>query len=729
MIAVVQEFFVSGKNLKQWNSTAVTLIRKKPSASKISEFRPISCCNTLYKVISKLLANRLKQILPSIISNSQSAFIPGRSLAENVLLATELVAGYNWKNISKRAMLKVDLQKAFDTVNWDFVLNTVKALNFPTSFVNLIKQCLTTTSFSISINGELCGYFKGTRGLRQGDPLSPYLFVLVMEVFCRMLNENYSAGLIGFHPKAEHPQVTHLAFADDIMVFFDGSKDSLENIAKTLHEFTKWSGLSMNRSKTDLFTGGLTHDETNDLASLGFNLGSLPIRYLGLPLMHRNLRIDDYRPLLDKLRSYFTLWTSRALSYAGRLQMLKSVIYGLLNFWFTAFILPKGCITQIQTLCSRFLWSGDVTKRCTTKVAWNVCCLPKEEGGLGLRNLSTWNRTLCLRLIWVLFCNSDSLWASWIKENKFQNKEFWEIETAKHFSSTWKIILSLRHTASTLLKCRLGNGKRASFWHDSWTPFGPLINYIGQQGPRELGILPDAKIASALTHEGWNMRHARSNTGLELQIHLSLVSFPHSSDPDDEYYWCVNEVKLDKFSAKHTWDFLRPRGPVQEWTANVWFKGAVPRHAFHLWVTHLDRLPTRSRLASWYLPVDQSCCLCGNALETRDHLFLRCEVSRKLWSLITRRLGYRSFTFHTWTVFTSWLGSQQPTQSSTLCRLAAQATIYILWYERNNRLHNNISSSPAALFKQLDRLIKDAILARRKLKGFGGLLRRWLAFA
>ncbi|CDY33988.1 BnaC02g43490D [Brassica napus] len=115
--------------------------------------------------------------------------------------------------------------------------------------------------------------------------------------------------------------------------------------------------------------------------------------------------------------------------------------------------------------------------------------------------------------------------------------------------------------------------------------------------------------------------------------------------------------------------------------------------------------------------------------ESRDHLFLRCEVSRHLWSLITRRLGYRTFTFHTWTTFTSWLGSQHPTHSSTLRRLAAQATIYILWYERNSRLHNNMSSSPAALFKQLDRLIKDTILARRKMKAFGGLLRRWLAFA
>ncbi|XP_048626442.1 uncharacterized protein LOC125594173 [Brassica napus] len=579
MVAAVQEFFESGKILRQWNSTAVTLIRKKPNASKITEFRPISCCNTVYKVISKLLANRLKQILPSIISNSQSAFIPGRSLAEN-------------------------------------------ALNFPRSFTNLIKQCLTTTSFSIAINGELCGYFKGTRGLRQGDPLSPYLFVLVMEVFCCMLNGSYSAGLIGYHPKAEHPQV--------VWPFYE----SLQ---------------------TDLFTGGLNLDETNDLASLGFNLGSFPIRYLGLPLMHRKLRIVDYRPLLDRLRSYFTSWTSRALSYAGRLQMLKSVIYGLLNFGFTAFILPKGCIAQISL--SALASSGQEI--------------------------------------------SESLWASWTKENRIQDKVFWEIEPADHFSWTWKTILALRHEASSLLKCRLGNGKQASFWHDSWTPFGPLVKYIGQQGPRELGIPSDASIASVLTHEGWNMRHARSDRAMVLQIHLSSVRIPQLSDPDDEYYWCVNDVELDKFSTKHTWEFLRPRGPVQDWTATVWFKGSVPRHAFHFWVTQLDRLPTRTRLASWGLPIDQSCCLCGNALENRDHLFLRCEVSQYLWSMITRRLGFRTFTFHTWTAFIAWLGSNHSSHSTTLRRIAAQATIYILWYERNNRLHNSISSSPAVLFNCL----------------------------
>ncbi|XP_013624212.1 PREDICTED: uncharacterized protein LOC106330256 [Brassica oleracea var. oleracea] len=193
----IQEFFTTCRLLQQWNATILTLIPKKKNADKISDFRPISCCNTVYKVIAKLLANRLKQVLPSVISITQSAFIPGRLLVENVLMATELVQGYNWKNITKRSILKVDLKKAFDSINWSFIFLILRALCFPDSYINLISQCITTTRFSVAVNGELGGYFKGARGLRQGDPLSPYLFVLAMEVLGQMLNKNYSTGSIG----------------------------------------------------------------------------------------------------------------------------------------------------------------------------------------------------------------------------------------------------------------------------------------------------------------------------------------------------------------------------------------------------------------------------------------------------------------------------------------------------------------------------------------------------
>ena len=134
-------------------------------------------------------------------------------------------------------MLKVDLQNAFDTLDWNFVLYTLEALEFPLVFRNLIKKCLTTTHFSVAINWEPCGYFRGTRGLRQGDPLSPYLFVLALEVFSQQLKRKFQDGSIGFHPNTSSLQVTHLSFADDLMIFTDGTPNSVKCIADTMEDF------------------------------------------------------------------------------------------------------------------------------------------------------------------------------------------------------------------------------------------------------------------------------------------------------------------------------------------------------------------------------------------------------------------------------------------------------------------------------------------------------------
>lgn len=126
--------------------------------------------------------------------------------------------------------------------------------------------------------------------------------------------------------------------------------------------------------------------------------------------MHRKLRLYDYRPLLEQISNRFTSWSSRALSFAGRKKLISSVIYSTVNFWMSSFILPKGCLKKIENLCSRFLWNGNITRKTVAKVSWKSICLPKEDSGLGLRNFALWNKTLCLRLIWILFANSNSLW-------------------------------------------------------------------------------------------------------------------------------------------------------------------------------------------------------------------------------------------------------------------------------------------------------------------------------
>ena len=270
----VSEFFTSSVLFKKWNATTLVLIPKITNASKMNDFRPISCNDfgpiTLYKVIARLLTNRLQCLLSQVISPFQSAFLPGRFLAENVLLATELVQGYNRQNIDPRGMLKVDLRKAFDSIRWDFIISALKAIGIPDRFVYWITQCISTPTFSVCVNGNTGGFFKSTRGLRQGNPLSPFLFVLAMEVFSSLLNSRFQAGYIHYHPKTSPLSISHLMFADDIMVFFDGGSSSLHGISEALEDFAFWSGLVLNREKTHLYLAGLDRIEASTIARYDF---------------------------------------------------------------------------------------------------------------------------------------------------------------------------------------------------------------------------------------------------------------------------------------------------------------------------------------------------------------------------------------------------------------------------------------------------------------------------
>lgn len=132
----------------------------------MKDYMPITCCNVIYKVISKIIANRLKRLLPGSICVNQSTFVENRLLMENVLLATELVKDYHKDTISPRGAMKTDISKAFASVQWDFLLTTLKAMRFSEKFVHWIRLCITTASFSVQVNGELLGYFGSTRGLR-----------------------------------------------------------------------------------------------------------------------------------------------------------------------------------------------------------------------------------------------------------------------------------------------------------------------------------------------------------------------------------------------------------------------------------------------------------------------------------------------------------------------------------------------------------------------------------
>ncbi|KAL9659551.1 hypothetical protein QQ045_024358 [Rhodiola kirilowii] len=242
---------------KGLNSTPLALIPKHNSAMHPEEYRHISCCNVVYKIISGVLARRLKELMPEIINQAQGAFVKGRSIVGNVSVAQQLMAGYGRKNISERVAWKIDLRKAYDTVCWDFLDAMLHELKFPLKFISWVKMCVRSPSFSVLINGEFVNYFEGKRGLPQGNPLSPFLFLIAMEYLSRLLNRLDRKAWFYYHPKCHRIGLKHILFADDLFLFSSGRSSSIIAMKDCVEKFLRSSGLSINLAKSRVFVAGM----------------------------------------------------------------------------------------------------------------------------------------------------------------------------------------------------------------------------------------------------------------------------------------------------------------------------------------------------------------------------------------------------------------------------------------------------------------------------------------
>lgn len=356
----IKFFIVSGCLLKEVNVTAIALVPKGSNPTSMNDYRPISCCNTTYKCISKILAGRLKVVLPDLISQSQSSVVPGRtgrSIGDNILTAQELFRGYNRKSGPARCALKIDLRKAFDSISWDFLFKALHMFQFPPPFIRWVRACITSEMFLVKENGSLCGYFPSGRGLRQGDPLSPHLFVLAIEVLSLILHKRSIQPTFKHHWRAKSCKLTHLCFADDLLVFCNGDIDSVQIIHSCILEFFAYSGLYLMQPKVIVFLQMLNHlKRMLFLVVLDIPWVLFLSDSLGSHLLHLNWLTKIAYHLLRGHK--FSSWTNCTLSYSGRLQLIKSVLFSIQSFWAAHFILPKGVLKAIQQVLCRFLWKG-----------------------------------------------------------------------------------------------------------------------------------------------------------------------------------------------------------------------------------------------------------------------------------------------------------------------------------------------------------------------------------
>ncbi|KAK4384356.1 putative ribonuclease H protein [Sesamum angolense] len=378
------------------------------------------------KQLGRLL--RLRLVLDKLISPSQNAFVPGRSIGDNILLAQELFAGYNRQGLPMRCALKVDLRKAYDTVEWDFLSAVLQCLDFRAPLLDGLRS-VSLLLCSRLHQWEPSRFLQGFQGLRQGDPMSPFLFVLIMEVLQLMLlqlidqNEGFS-----FHWRCKELGLFQLCFADDLLLFCKA------DVASVRFLDTGWTS-SPNCP------------------------GYMPI--------HK--RVSLFSPVQHRMSGTTTCSTtfpggspSPQLSFAGRLQLIKSVLMSLNVYWAMAFILPKGVIREVEKKMRTFLWKGNSAVG-YPKVAWSVVCKPIEEGGQGIRDILALNKALMSRHLWnVIQNNQSSIWVKWIAHTRLRHKSVWTVDV-KGGSWGWRKILRLRSALLPYIEFKIGDGNRSLF--------------------------------------------------------------------------------------------------------------------------------------------------------------------------------------------------------------------------------------------------------------------------
>ena len=286
----VKSFFINGRMLKELNATEIVLIPKVKGPEEVTQFRPISLCNFAYKVISKIMVNRMQERMGEIITENQSAFLAGKQIQDNILVAQEVFHFLKMKKRGKKSYMamKVDMNKAYDRVEWDFLEAVMLKLGFEKKWVDWIMECVKTVSYNLVINGKPSNRIYPTRGLRQGDPLSPYLFLIVSYALFRMiLAEIKSQEVKGMVMNKYCPILSHLFFADDSLFFMEAEESNCQKMMGIIKDYELASGQKINLDKSSMVFSTNAREELKRRITdcVGMIVAANPGTYLGIPSM------------------------------------------------------------------------------------------------------------------------------------------------------------------------------------------------------------------------------------------------------------------------------------------------------------------------------------------------------------------------------------------------------------------------------------------------------------
>jgi hypothetical protein len=385
-----------GRGFSKLNQALLTLLPKRADASQVVDYRPISLIHLVAKIFAKVLSLRLAPRLDNLVSNNQNAFIAGRSLHDNFVLVRQSARLLHQLG-APRILLKLDMAKAFDSLSWPFLFEALKQYGFGDRFLEWLSILLSSASTRILLNGEPGPPVWHRRGLRQGDPLSPQLFVLAIDILSRLFKRAVELGILQrLHPRKWIPPIS--LYADDVVLFCHPSVADATAVREILNLFGRSSGLRVNFTKSLATPLRCTPEETTLTAErLGCPVAPLPITYLGILLTIRRPTAAQLQPIVDSIAGRLPTWKAGLMNKAGRLAMVKSVLCAIPIDQLLVYAPPKKSLKMIEKIKRGFLWAGRAAANgghC--HVNWSRVCRPLSFGGLGVQDIG--RAGLALRL-------------------------------------------------------------------------------------------------------------------------------------------------------------------------------------------------------------------------------------------------------------------------------------------------------------------------------------------
>ncbi|GKB71597.1 RNA-directed DNA polymerase, eukaryota, reverse transcriptase zinc-binding domain protein [Tanacetum coccineum] len=414
------------------------------------------------------------------------------NIVTNILLSQELLKGYDRNDGPNRMAMKVDIQKAYDTVNWKFLEAVLKEFGFHEKMVDWVVKCITTTPFSIC--------------------------VIVMEVLTLIVKDKVEKNRdFIYHFGCKKVKLTHVCFADDLLMLCNRDIGSVKTLMEAIEDFGVVSSLMPNYGKSTIIFGSMSNeDKQSILETVPFKVEKLPVRYLGVPLTSKRIRVKDCKVLTDKIKGRISNWKNKYLFYAGRLQLIASVLESIHVYWPSVFLLPLTVINNINKILKSFLWGHGDSSKAKAKVVWKNICRPKSQGGLGLKDLSVINE---------------------------EANDSWEC----------KNILKLNNDVRDHIVMKIGNGEKIKVIYDNWSSIGIFHPFITQRDIYDARLDANA-VVKDLVSKGvykWLIEWISKYPVLSQQPNVSL-----NEHKKDELFWKSRDGKECKFSVKQAYKDL-----------------------------------------------------------------------------------------------------------------------------------------------------------------------------